>query len=327
MSVSGRDRRRRYSLALIVLTCITLITLDRRADDRGPLGVVGRVAHRIVSPISAAVDSVFDPVGEWLAGVFDGGELRRQNEALRAEVAELQGQIRESDRALAENEEFRKFFGLVWLGDIPTVGATVVADAPPGNFEKTVELNRGSEAGIKVGYAVIVPNGLAGRVVEAWQGGSKVLLITDPTFGVSVRLQDQRIRGPAEGQPGSSTLKLNLSSADLSREQQESIVVGDPVDTCGCDDSEYPPGVPVGSVVRKEQQTSGIALIVRVRPYLDVASLEHVVVLLWEPGDPVPPPPSTTLPSIPSTASTATTARGEPTATVPQGGGVGSGEA
>lgn len=311
MSVSGRDRRRRYSLALIVLTCITLITLDRRADDRGPLGVVGRVAHRIVSPISAAVDSVFDPVGDWLAGVFDGGDLRRQNEALRREIAELQGQIREADRALAENEEFRKFHGLIWLGDIPTVGATVVADAPPGNFEKTVELNRGSEAGIKVGYAVVVPNGLAGRVVEVWQGGSKVLLISDPTFGVSVRLQDQRIRGPAEGQPGSSTLKLNLSSADLSPEQEESILVGDPVDTCGCDASEYPPGLPVGSVVRKEQQTSGISLIVRVRPYLDIASLEHVIVLLWEPGDPVPPPSSST--TIPA-----------PTTTTPQPGTAGS---
>ena len=43
--------RRRFVLALVVLTSLTLITLDSRSGRTGPLGVVGRLAHTIVSPI------------------------------------------------------------------------------------------------------------------------------------------------------------------------------------------------------------------------------------------------------------------------------------
>ena len=42
--------RRRFVLALVVLTSLTLITLDTRGGRSGPLGSVGRIAHTIVSP-------------------------------------------------------------------------------------------------------------------------------------------------------------------------------------------------------------------------------------------------------------------------------------
>ncbi len=283
----GRDTRRRYVLIVIVLTSITLITLDRRADDKGPLGAVARVAHRIVSPLAAAADAVFGPVGDWFAGIADGGDLRRENRDLAERLAQERAKNRQSEQAIEENRRYKALFGEPWLDDIPSVAAKVIAGAP-GNFERTVVLNRGTESGVAIGYPVVGPDGLVGRVVEAWDGGSTVLLVTDPTFGVAVRLTDQRIRGPAEGQPESGLLKLNLTSADLSDEQIESIVAGDDVETCGCDESEYPPGIPVGEVLRVERQTSGISLIVRIRPLLDASSLENVKVLRWRTGDLVP---------------------------------------
>jgi rod shape-determining protein MreC len=306
MARFGRDGRRRYALILIVLTSITLITLDQRADDKGPIGAVARVAHRIVAPISGAARSVFGPVGDWLAGITDGGELRDQNRDLKNELKTLQAKIRDAERALDDNKKFKALFDEVWLDDIPSKEARIVAGSP-GNFERTVVLSKGTESGIEVGYPVVGPDGLVGRVIDAWDGGSKVLLITDATFGVSVRLQDQRIRGPAEGQSGSPTLKLNLSSADLSEDQVASILPDDRVETCGCDESEYPPGIPVGEVVRTEQQTSGISIIVRIRPYLDSASLEYVKVLLWDPGDPVPSELAATTTTSAPAATTSTT--------------------
>lgn len=302
----GRDGRRRYALILIVLTAITLITLDQRADDKGPIGAVARVAHRIVSPIAGGVHSVFRPIGDWFAGLTDGGELRSQNRELRNDLKELQAKVRDAERALEENKKFKLLYDEVWLDDIPSREARVVAGAP-GNFEKSVVISKGTESGVRVGHPVVGPDGLVGRVIDAWNGGAKVLLVTDATFGVSVRLQDQRIRGPAEGQPGSATLKLNLSSADLSENQVAAILAGDLVETCGCDQSEYPPGIPVGEVVRTEQQTSGISIIVRIRPYLDTVSLDYVKVLLWETGDAVPPEleaTTTTNTSVPPTTTT-----------------------
>src|SRR6478752_4912829 len=88
--------RRRFVLALVVLTSVTLITLDTRNGRSGPLGAVGRVAHTVVSPIERATSSVARPVGDWWSGVVDSGSLKRENRRLRADVARLQGR---EDRA------------------------------------------------------------------------------------------------------------------------------------------------------------------------------------------------------------------------------------
>ncbi len=309
--ISDRAARRRYILVVIVLTCVTLITLDQSSDDKGPLGVAGRVAHRVVSPISGAANAVVSPIGDWLAGLTDGGELRKDNRDLRNRVQELESELLEVEGALAENERFHQLFGQVWLDDISSVGASVIAGSP-GNFERSVILNRGSEEGIQPGQPVVGPGGLVGRVESAWPGGAKVVLVTDPSFGVSVRLQDQRITGPAETSTQSGTLVLNLSSADLSDEQIDSIIAGDVVETCGCDGSEYPPGIPLGIVEAVERQQSGIAVIVRIRPTLDRPSLELVKVLLWEPDDRVPPELiATTTPTTTTSAETTSTTAAE----------------
>jgi rod shape-determining protein MreC len=314
MPAFSRDGRRRYVLILIVLTAITLITLDQRADDKGPIGAAARVAHRIVSPIAGAADRVFSPVGDWLAGLTDGGDLRRQNRELTEALLEERAKNRDADRAIAENREYHRLTGEPWLDDIEHVWATVIAGAP-GNFERTIVLNKGTESGIETGFPVVGADGLVGRVVEAWNGGSKVLLVTDGTFGVAVRLTEQRIRGPAETHAESRTLRLNLNVADVTQDQIDSIERGDDVETCGCDGSEFPPGIPVGEVERVEVQPSQISVEVRIRPLLETASLEHVKVLLWRAGDPVPasltPTTTVTTTTLAATTTSTTTAGGE----------------
>ena len=133
------NRRRRYVLLLLVLTAITLITLDRRSDDDGPLGVVGRVAHRIVSPVASGVDWVADPVGDWFSGVFDSGSLQDDNEELRERIDELERQLDQVDSALEENRQFKDLLALPITDDIDRVYARVIAGAP-GNFEQTLTL-------------------------------------------------------------------------------------------------------------------------------------------------------------------------------------------
>ena len=69
--------RRRFVLALVLLTAVTLITLDTRNGRSGPLGAVGRLAHTIVSPIQGAVSSVTRPVGDWWSGMVDSGSIKK----------------------------------------------------------------------------------------------------------------------------------------------------------------------------------------------------------------------------------------------------------
>lgn len=296
------NRRRRYVLLLLVLTAITLITLDRRSEDDGPLGVVGRAAHRIVSPVAAAVDWVVDPVGDWFSGVFDRGSLQDENEELRERIDELEAQLDRVDSALEENRQFKDLLALPITDDIDRVYARVIAGAP-GNFEQTITLNKGSTDGIVTDMPVIAARGLVGRVTDVWENGCKVLLLTDPRSGVGVRLVPSRATGVALGRAGSDTLALQIGDTDID------IAQGDQAETSGLEGSSYPPNLPVGEVGAVAREPGGTGQRVRIVPFVRFADVEHVMVLKWAPGS--GPVVTTTTTAAPTTTTSTTAPDGE----------------
>ncbi len=187
MALYRRAGRRRYVLLLIVLTAVTLITLDRRTDRSGALGAASRAAQRVVSPIEGAVDAVVRPVGDWFSGLSNGHALKRENAKLRRRLAELEGNRRQGEVARSENEKLKRELQLDILDDVKRHTARVV-NASPGNFEATITIDKGTEVGIARDMPVIQADGVVGKVITAWKGGSKVRLLVDPEAGIGVRV-------------------------------------------------------------------------------------------------------------------------------------------
>jgi rod shape-determining protein MreC len=300
--IGYRRANRRYVLLLLVLTAITLITLDSRRDQPGALGAVGRAAHTLVSPIERGVNAVASPVSDWFDGVTNGGSLKRDNRRLTAEVERLQQQQRDAKTAIEQNETLQSLLDLPVLSDVPRVTARVV-NRSQGNFEKTVTLNKGEESGISPDMPVMGPAGLVGRVLDSWRGGSKILLLIDPESNVGVRVQPGLLSGIAEGVAGSDRLRLDLDA-------NAQVADGDSVVTSGLENSSFPEGLGVGRVVEVEQQPGGLGTVVRVDPWTDFDSLTYVTVLRWVPGQGAvvtttttttttapPPPPTDTTPT------------------------------
>src|SRR6516225_5604257 len=144
--------RRRFVLALVVLTSLTLITLDTRSGRSGPLGAAGRLAHTVVSPIASGVSAVTRPVSDWWSGLVDSGSIKKENRSLRQQVAELKGEQRRAADALAQNASFRRLLDLQqsFLDTARPIAARVV-DRDPGNFESTLTIDRGTSDGIANG--------------------------------------------------------------------------------------------------------------------------------------------------------------------------------
>ncbi|MGQ0825431.1 MAG: rod shape-determining protein MreC [Actinomycetota bacterium] len=261
---------------MIVLTAVTLITLDSRRGDEGALGAVGRAAHTVVSPFEDAVDSVADPVGDWFDGLTDGTSLKRENERLRARIGELEDERRTARGAIDENEEFRELLDQDINSEIDQVTSRVV-NASIGNFEWTITLAKGSESGIAPDMPVIGPEGLVGKVLEAWSGGSKVRLLIDSDSSVAVHVlaQDgEQVGGNAEGRAGTNLLRVDL-------DEGAAVAVGDWVVTSGLENSVFPANLNVGEVVSVDEQPTGLGPVVRVDPWTDFGGLEYVTVLRW----------------------------------------------
>ena len=276
MAVYRRASRRRYILLVIVLTSVTLITLDTRRDDKGPMGVVARGAHTVVSPIERGVDAVFDPVSDWFDGVTDSGSLKDENERLQRELDAMRNDQRRAEAVLEENRILRAQAELQILDDVERHVAHVV-NTSPGNFEWTVDIDKGSEKDFSKGMPVISEAGLVGRVLDAWDGGAKVLLLRDPSSNVSVSVLPSGARGVAEGVEGSKLLKVDIDDSEAV------IEIGNEVVTSGLENSSFPAGISVGTVVSVEPQGAGLGQTLRVEPHVDFGSLEYVTVLLWVP--------------------------------------------
>lgn len=274
MVVYREGNRRRMILLLVIVTAVALITLDLRGG--GPLGVVRRAARDTLSPVQSAADAVFAPIGDWLDGVTRAGELRDENERLRRQLDDARGQLAESQDALHENEQLQQLLDLPYIEDIDGVTARVVSGAP-GNFQETVEIDKGSGDGIERGMPVVTGAGLIGTVTEVASDRSSVELITDPDSTIGVRLVNTGTLGIAKGRLGEDELVLDFVSTDVEVIEEELAI------TSGIEESALPPDIPVAYVTSVQIGEGALEQDIRLRPLADLEALEYVKVLKWTP--------------------------------------------
>jgi rod shape-determining protein MreC len=303
MAGARRASRRRYVLLVIVLTCLTLITLDSRSGRTGSLGAVGRFAHRVMSPIEGAVDSVTRPVADWWSGLVDSGHLKRDNRRLEQENAALRGEQTSAAQAIKENEELKKLLRLQSLLEVRSVNGLIIG-REPGNFDPTLTIDKGTESGISVDMPVIAPEGIVGKVIEVWTGGSKIQVLTDPQFSVGVQTPGHGVLAPAttgiaSGQVGSHDLAVDFDAGTK-------VLPGDAIVTSP-QSTLFPPGLPVGTIRTVSVQPGDTGVNATIDPYVHLGALQHVTVLLWPDGHTGPVLRTTTTTSPTTSTSTTTT--------------------
>ena len=132
-----------------------------------------------------------------------------------------------------------------------------------------IQLDRGERDGIRKNMGVITPDGVVGKVVEAYPNASQVLLLTDKESGVGAMLADSRIQSPVGGQ-GEPLLVMKYVPND------DEVNLGERVITSGMD-RIFPRDLPVGTVM--EIKAGNPFKQIRVKPSANLERLEEVLVL------------------------------------------------
>jgi len=200
--VPGPSRgRARSRLMLLVLSAVTLLTLDFRSF--GPLASVQRGLRAALNPLRDGTERVLQPVTDAGRGIFDYRDLKRENDALRQENEQLKGQQIQGEVDAETLKRLLEQNDIPYVGNYERVVARVVAGSV-GNFDEfSVEIDKGSSSGLAVDMPVVTSAGLVGRLVEVDAHRSRVQLITSPQFAVGVRVaQDHEGRAVvAQGAP------------------------------------------------------------------------------------------------------------------------------
>lgn len=271
---SSRTGRSRFTLVLLVLTSITVLTLDFRGS--GVVDDLRGVATTVFGPLRSAGAWVVGPVADVWDGAFGYGDLEAENEALRQRIDELEGERIQAEAALRDMEVIAELEGLRRWTDLPTVTAAVVG-GPLSNFEHTVQLDKGSRQGIAVGMPVVTGAGLAGRVVQVTPSSSVVELVSDPSFQFGVRLAGSGRIGIAHGTGDDRPLVVDGVARNVDVDEGEALT------TCGCDRSIFPPDVPVGRVTEITVAPDQLSQVLTVEPAADLDALSYLRVIQWRP--------------------------------------------
>jgi len=268
--VYQRGNRRRTILALIVLTAVTLITLDVRGA--GPISAVRGGAHDVVNPIAGAFDTVFSPVGDWIDGVTSAASLKDENARLRRRLDAARGQRATARAATAENKELKKLLDLPFVEDANSIAALVVEGAP-SNFEFTVQIGTGESDGVGVDMPVVTGAGLVGRVLEVSRDRATVLLIKDPESGVGVKIEKSGTTGVVKGRGDTNTVRADFV------DPKAEVTKGEIVYTSGQQNSPFPTAIPVGTVSKVTNTRGDLQQDILVKPLVDFSRLDYVKVL------------------------------------------------
>lgn len=271
--------RTRYTLLVLVMLAVTLVTVDARAT--GVTDGARRVTMDAMAPLTDGVGAVLRPVKDVIAAVGGYDDLRRENDALRTQVEQLRADRAAVSGVRQQNDSLRALLDLPGLETFPTVAAEVAFRAP-SNVDQTIEIDRGSSQGVAVGMPVVAAGSLlVGRVVEVASGRARVRLLTDPQFSVGVALPEVPEYGLTTGSGAGRDLELTL--VDDPGTRPGAIVL-----TSGTEQSRsrVPKGLIVGVVSDVQAVEGELSLRASVRPSVDLDRLEFVSVVLWTPEEP-----------------------------------------
>jgi len=229
----------------------------------------------LTAPFQKLVQSTISTTQRIWSGYFYLVNLREENLELRRENDSLMMENARYREMLATHERLKKLLQFKQTINRPVVAAQVIGRDPSGWF-KSVIIDKGIQAGIKLNMPVVNAFGVVGRVVSVSPHYAKVLLIIDQNSAVDCLIQRSRDRGMVKG------LSNEICKLDYVVETSD-VRASDVVVTSGLG-GVFPKGLPVGKVLRVKKISGELFKDIEVVPTVDLSKLEEVLVILKEDG-------------------------------------------
>ena len=287
----GGGNRSRLLLVLLLVSSLFLITLDLRGVNLAG-SIRGSVAT-VFSPLETLFSRLFSPIGNFAGDIRNIGQANEKIERLNKELELLKSKEILDEDMVGQLNQLKNILDLAGRGGYKIVAAKVINRGSSATFKETITIDVGSSSGISRNMTVISDGGLVGVVKSVSSDTSVVLLMNDPSFKMGVRIAGTQSIGVLSGQGGNSYL---LQLLDATGE----IKLGDKLVARGSDGGRpFVPGVPVGTVVEVQSNSSSITQNADVTASANLDRIGIVAVVVsppkFDPRDSLIPKPNPTV--------------------------------
>ena len=170
--------------------------------------------------------------------VADNEQLHLQHDADAVILNQMQS-------LQAENAQLRELLAVTQRADY-TLQMAQIAYVERDIFKRKLFVDKGDQANVKPGQAVVDNGGVVGQVTRVFPWLSEVTLVTDKDIAVPIQVVRNGIRAVVFGSGNISELELRYQPVNAD------IEVGDVLVTSGMDGT-YPPALPVAQVTKVER--------------------------------------------------------------------------
>ncbi|MDQ3751760.1 MAG: rod shape-determining protein MreC [Actinomycetota bacterium] len=261
-------------LPAFIALCLLIITLDFRQSRLGPVERARDFATTMVNPLQRGFAVAVRPIDDFFSSIAELRDLRTRHSQLERRLERTIAQsgwsktLARENRRLHQSLKLRKSYPTMKVVTAQVLGST------PSNYRWAVQIDKGRSEGIRSDMAVVVPDGLVGKVVQATENSSTVLLLIDPGAAAGARIVRAGAAGLIAGGGAGEDLSLNLIG-NTSR-----VAVDDTVVTSSYNRGIFPPGIPIGSVVEVGADTRLLEKEIEVAPAVNFTNLDFVDVLV-----------------------------------------------
>ena len=244
-------------IAVVLLLIISLSFLS--ANDNPQVKYLKAFAlgnFAFFSSLSTGIANIFSNTDELI-------KLKKQNAELMLRV----NMLREYG---LENNELKNLLEYKNKSEIPLTPAVIISKLV-SNVQGNFIINVGFSDSVSAGMPVINESGLVGIITDVSNNFSVVRTIQNTSLSLAVVDQRSNVSGILDWDGNNLILKNIPTTYDVK--------IGDRIITSEFS-TIFPPSIPVGVVVDKETNISGLLNYVTVEPFVDIISLKNVFVMM-----------------------------------------------
>jgi len=243
-------------------------------SDLGPTwNPAEQVVIEITAPFQKLIKQTTKSTEELWLNYFRLVDVNHENTQLKNEIHVLKMANSRYRELLATQESLEELLQFKQTINRPVLAAQVIGLDPTGWF-KSVIIDKGKWAGLRIDMPVVNAFGVVGRVVSVSSNYAKVLLIIDQNSAVDCLVQRSRDRGMLKG------LMSEICKLDYVAKSND-ITLGDIVVTSGLG-GVFPKGLPVGRILDVKEIAGELFKDIKIRTAVDFSKLEEVLVILEE---------------------------------------------